>query len=251
MSPNEEPWALSPPQLLLEPGSLHLWRASLDLPDAARGPREAALSTTEREQCGRLVRTSDRARCAAARAILRVVLSKYTGESPRALSIAAGATGKPFLDRATGVRFNMSHTGALALIAVARDVEVGVDVERLRAVQDMEGILENFFSDQERTYLYSRGPEDRTRTFFRLWTRRESAAKAMGIGLFDFFARLVLPASDLDRSGFELAVPRPGARSGGTESWWIRDLVPAPGCAGALCVQERNPDMSFWLFAAP
>jgi phosphopantetheinyl transferase len=115
----------------------------------------------------------------------------------------------------------------------------------------MDGILHGFFSERERKYLRSRAPGERTRIFFLLWTRRESAAKAMGIGLFHSFARLDLPPSDLDRSGFRLAVPQPGTRSGGTESWWIRDLVPAPGCAGALCVEGRNPDPSFWLFAAP
>src|SRR5271157_6040423 len=108
MSSGEEPWALPPQQLLLQPGSLHIWRASLDLPDTARGPLEAVLSETEREQCGRLVRPADRARCAAARAILRVVLAKYTHESPRALSITAGAFGKPSLDCSTGIQFNIS-----------------------------------------------------------------------------------------------------------------------------------------------
>ena len=251
MATGEDPWALPPRQLLLEEGSLHIWRASLDLPEGARGRLHGALSAAEREQCGRLVRPADRARCVAARASLRVVLAKYVHAEPRALPIEVGASGKPSLDRSTGIQFNVSHTGDLALIAVTRSVRVGIDVERIRHVRDMDVILRDFFGEQERAYVHSRAAEERTRTFFLLWTRREAAAKAVGLGLFDSFARWTLSPSDFDRSGFKLALSPPGARSGSTESWWMRDLLPAPDCAGALCVETRNPDPSFWLLAPP
>ncbi len=211
---------------------------------------EGALSGPEREECARLVRPVDRARCAAARAILRAVLAKYAGEEPRTLPIKAGAHGKPFLDRSTGIQFNISHTADLVLVAVTRGQKVGIDIERVRQLRNREGILKSFFSTQEQAYFHSRTAEERTRAFFMLWTRREAAAKAMGFALIDSFSRFALPLSDHDRSGFRLVTAAP-ERSGGAESWWMRDLVPAPECAGALCVERTNADPLFWIFAPP
>ncbi|MGA2639562.1 MAG: 4'-phosphopantetheinyl transferase superfamily protein [Spirochaetia bacterium] len=248
MSTGDEPWALPPRQPLLEPGSLHIWRASLDLPAAARGRLERVLSTSEREQCSRFVRPGDRARCAEARASLRVVLAQYTGEDPRVLPITVEASGKPSLDRSAGIQFNISHTRDFALIAVTRGLRVGIDIERVREVRDMEAILDGFFSEQEKAHLRSRAAEERIRTFFLLWTRREAAAKAVGLGLFDSFARFTLSPSELDRSGFIVALPQPDAPTGATAVWWMRDLLPAPGCAGAVCIEQRNVDPSFWRF---
>ena len=260
MSTGEEPWALPPPQLVLEQGSLHIWRALLDLSAAVHTRIVRVLSANERKQCERFLRPGDRARCAAARASLRIVLAKYLPEDPRALSIAVEASGKPFLDcstgagggadppmhhRAKGVQFNISHAGDLALIAVSRGMRVGIDVERIREVRGTEAILNGFFSEREQEYLRSREPEERTRTFFLLWTRREAAAKAVGRGLFDSFARFTLSPFDRDRSGFRVELP-PGIPTGGTETWWMRDLIPAPGFAGALCVEQENTVPSFW-----
>jgi 4'-phosphopantetheinyl transferase len=267
-------WVLPPRQLLLEQGSLHIWRASLALSAEERERLEGVLSAEERDQCGRFVRPADRARCTASRASLRVVLAKYLLKDPRMLSFSAGPSGKPSLDRADpSIQFNISHAGDLALIAVTRGLRVGIDVERVREVPDMEAILYGFFSEQETAWLRSREGEERTRAFFLLWTRREAAAKALGIGLFDCFARFVLPLSARARSGFRVALPDPAPRygvfpervlpysadsaprysadspdtpAGPARDWWMRDLLPAPGYAGAVCIEQKNAKPLLW-----
>lgn len=238
-------WAIPPRQLLLEPGGLHIWRASLALPIEEGGSVEGVLSAEERARCARFVRPADRARCRASRASLRVVLAKYLGEDPRALSIRAGITGKPLLDNAdSSIQFNVSHAGDLALIAVARGRRVGVDVERVREVADIDAILDGFFSEQETAWLRSRENDERTRAFFLLWTRREAAAKALGTGLFDCFARFTLPLPDHAGSGFRVDLAESPA--GPVRTWWMRDLVPAPGYAGAVCLEQDNPKPMLW-----
>jgi len=242
-------WAFPPRQLLLEKGGLHIWRASLSLPATVRERLEGVLSASEQQRCRRFTRPEDRARCAAARAALRIVLSKYLTPDPRGLSITAGPSGKPSLKGSTGadgIQFNMSHAGNLALIAVSRGMRVGIDIERIREVRNMESILRDFFSEQEQDYLRSRRGKERIRAFFLLWTRREAAAKAAGIGLFDSFVRFTLSPRDRASSGFGVALPQPGARAGRTESWWIRDLTPAPRHAGAVCVEGQNIEPTFW-----
>ena len=261
MAIGEEPWATPPVQLPLETGSVHIWRAPLVIPSARRTRMMGVLTAKEREQCGRFLRPADRERCAAARASLRIVLAKYLHGDPRTLPILAATSGKPYLDYsadtsgaaaglaphgAVGIQFNLSHAEECALIAVSRGMSVGIDVERMRDLKDMEAILHGFFSHQEQVFVRSHEGEERTRAFFLLWTRREAAAKALGIGLSDSFARVRLPPVGHTRSGFRVVLPRPVARTDGTESWWIRDLLPAPGHAGALCVEGKNPEPSLW-----
>jgi len=241
--------ALPSRQILLEPGSLHIWRASLALPEEERGRLEDLLSAGEREQCARFVRAADRSQSAVSRGSLRAVLAMYLREDPRTLSLTRGTSGKPRLDRANPpIQFNVSHAGKLALIAVTRGGRVGIDIERIRDVPDMEAILRNFFSRQESAYIRPRKGAGRKRAFFLLWTRREAAAKALGIGLFDCFERVVLPAPEHARSGFRIALPELDPPSNQTGEWWIRDLLPAPGYAGAVCTEHRTAKPLFLRF---
>ena len=234
-------WALPPPQILLEPGSLHIWRASLSLPAGQHERLEALLSGEEKAQCGRLVRAEDRSRCAASRGLLRVVLAKYLREDPRMLSLTPGTSGKPSLDHANHpVQFNVSHAEDLALVAVTRDCRVGIDIERIRAVPDMEAILDDFFSREETACVRSRRGKGRLQAFFHLWTRREAAAKALGIGLFDCFKRVALPTPRRTRSWFRIGLPGSDGPAGQTVDWWMRDLALADGYSGAVCTEQAR-----------
>jgi 4'-phosphopantetheinyl transferase len=239
-------WVPPPRQPFLEQGRVHVWRASLSLPAAAQMRCESLLSADEHEQCSRYVQSVDRVRAAAARGSLRIVLAKYTDEDPRALPIATGAYGKPFLERTAEIQFNISHTDDRALIAVSRGIRVGIDIERIREVRNLDTILDAFFGDEERASLLPREGRDRTRAFFVLWTRREACAKAMGLDLFDFLARFTLAPFDRNESGTRVELAPAAAPTREAEVWWMRDISPARGYAGALCTERENPTPSFW-----
>jgi 4'-phosphopantetheinyl transferase len=108
------------------------------------------------------------------------VLAGYAGTAPAALAFTLGPHGKPAL--AGGPRFSFSHSGERALCAVGGDREVGVDLEVLREVSDAEGIVRGTFTAAEEAAWRAAGGGGGA-AFLRLWTRKEAALKALGVGL--------------------------------------------------------------------
>ena len=144
------------------------------------------LSSDERERAARLMRDADRDRYIVAHGALRRLLSAHCGIEPAALRFTASAAGKPALDgeaRASGLRFNLAHSADRAIVAIARGVEVGVDVEHARGDVDAIGLAERYFSRAERDALEATPPNRRRESFFRLWVAKEAVLKAHGSGL--------------------------------------------------------------------
>ncbi len=113
---------------------------------------------------------------------LRDVLAAYLEGSPEAIRIVTGEHGKPEL---TGgeLQFNLSHSGGVGLVAVARERAVGVDVERIDARRDVLALAERAL-DAEGAAAVRAAPEaDRAAVFHRAWARREAVAKCTGTGL--------------------------------------------------------------------
>jgi 4'-phosphopantetheinyl transferase len=151
----------------LNRGEIQVWRIPLDRakvpePTAGEAARAARFYTAE---LGR--------RYLQAHGALRAILERYT-DVPLNFALASG--GKPFLPHARELKFNLSHSHEMALVAVALDVEVGVDVERYRPLPDYREIADRFFPPN------SPRPSDE-RDFFRCWTVIEAMLKARGVGL--------------------------------------------------------------------
>ena len=112
---------------------------------------------------------------------LRSILGRYTAG---ALEFAHGPHGKPYLRDAPQLRFNLSHSGGVSLVAVALDVEVGVDIERLRPMPDCQAVAERFLAPEDAAALTETPAVEREREFFIRWTRSEAMWKARGLGLY-------------------------------------------------------------------
>ncbi len=206
-------WAPAPPDPQLAPGVVDVWRADL----AAAGEREGEpLSPDERARAARFVRAEDGERWAAARGILRALLAAYAGADPRALRFAEGPHGKPALAEPARLRFNLSHSGDVALYAVALDREVGVDVELPRRTVDAVAIARRVLGEDEATRLAALDPPAREREFLRAWVRWEAVLKCRGTGI----------------GGAEAAPAGPDP--------WVCRLDVGPPAAAALAV-ERGP----------
>jgi hypothetical protein len=102
-------------------------------------------------------------------------------------------------------------------------------VERVRDLLYQEDVLERFFGEEERRQVLALQGEERRRAFFRLWTRREAAAKALGLGILEHFRRFPQWAPE----------PRQG-------DWELFDLRPARGYVGAMCREGRGAIAAFW-----
>lgn len=177
------PWArISPPPL--ESGMAHVWVGRMVDP----WPREVLngwLSKDERARARRFRFEKDRERFTLGRGMLRALLGRYLETAPETLNIQASAAGKPFSDvaRSAGIAFNSSRSHDLAVCALFRGEEVGVDIEKIRYDLDLLGMAASVFSEGEVSALASLDPADQSLAFFNLWTQKEAAAKAEGIGL--------------------------------------------------------------------
>jgi 4'-phosphopantetheinyl transferase len=154
-----------------------VWQIALD----AAAPDDVLsrlLSDVERERIARFHFERDRRAYAASHAALRRILAGYVGGGdPAAIEFTASANGKPALLNPLGVSFNLSHSGDVAMVAVARGREVGIDVERIRSEIDYTAIARRFFHPNEAAGLGEAG------AFFTLWTRKEALVKARGLTL--------------------------------------------------------------------
>jgi 4'-phosphopantetheinyl transferase len=163
---------------------VHVWRARIDhLPDGLT----SLLSDEEKARADRFRRQEDHDRFVASRAILRRILADCLNGSDeskdRILRFGYGPTGKPFLLDDPQLRFNVSHSDGLAVIAATRTGDVGIDIERQRLMKDMDGIVRLVFNEAERAAMLGCPPPARPMVFYRIWTRKEALIKAMGIGL--------------------------------------------------------------------
>lgn len=189
-------------------GEVHCWRVDLDVTPATAAGLHATLTCDERDRSERLRFERDQRRFVVARGALRGVLGRYVDTPPDQIRFAYNAFGKPELSSEFGSRlkFNLSHSADLALIAVAADAAVGVDVERVR---------EGNYADVAR-YLFSPAEVGLgAEAFFSCWTKREAYVKARGEGL----------------------AHRPVVFGDG---WSFFPLEPAPGYVGAVAVEGNG-----------
>jgi 4'-phosphopantetheinyl transferase len=221
------------------PGEVHVWRVPLDPPPDAVTALRALLSPDETARADRFHFDRHRRRYAVGRGVLRRLLGGYLRRPPETLRFEYGEREKPRLagpgaapGLAPTLEFNLSNSEELALIAITTGVEVGVDLEALRPMEDALSISERFFSALERTALAACPPTERDAAFFRCWTRKEAYVKAVGDGI----------ALGLDRFDVSLD-PGAAARFLALEgdphraaAWTLTHIEPAPGYVGALAI---------------
>jgi 4'-phosphopantetheinyl transferase len=157
------------------------------------GHLASTLSTRESQRAAAFAHAMDRQRYVAAHAFMRRVLAHYTGVDAKALDFVDGAAGKPALAAAQGaggIQFNLSHSGDVALLGVARDRLVGVDIEVVRRLDDLEALVRTTFSVDERRRFDALDVALRHEAFFAVWTRKEAVIKATGAGLSTELTRI-------------------------------------------------------------
>jgi 4'-phosphopantetheinyl transferase len=158
---------------------VHIWRAALDDPG---WPGPGGLPADERERAGDLLREEPARRWVAARWALRRALSQYLEVEPAAVELEAGENGKPRLATGEGFEFNLSHSGGLALVAVA-ERQVGVDVELIAPRHDLPALAERALTAADAATVRAASEDDRAAVFYAAWTRHEARVKCLGSGL--------------------------------------------------------------------
>jgi 4'-phosphopantetheinyl transferase len=221
-------------------GEVDIWFTSLDRQSAELARRERFLSADERVRADRLLDRQTRGRFVAGRGFLRETLAKYQGLQPVDLRFATGEHGKPRLIEVAGsgrLFFNLSHAEDRAILAVAGNCEVGIDLERIRDNLPFREMAQRFYSSRERAELFSL-PEDRQLTaFFRCWTRKEAYLKGCNRGFSQ-------PADSFDVSllpGQPPALIEHRAAPAEASRWKLVDIPVAEGYSAALAVEGELP----------
>lgn len=197
---------------------------------------EAILQSDERKRAIQFKLDHLRRRFILCRSALRSLLGRYLQIPAPDVAFIYSPKGKPALTGTTNLHFNVSHSDDIALFVFTRDCEIGVDLERIRDIADMQNIADSFFCRDEADDLRSLTRPERNHAFFRCWTRKEAYVKAIGAGLSaDFSAfRVTLKPDEPAR----LLHVSPG--QGATQQWTLQDLEPLPGFAAAVAYPDSE-----------
>ena len=234
------------PDLLQSPtplstGQVHLWL--LDVQQFSNLAMKQALemmSNDEHERAQKFLRGKNE--YIASRWLLRKVLGLYQHELPQAVAFKRSEKGKPYIP-GSSLQFNLSHSGHWAVLAVARDMQIGIDVEQGKHSRDLAGIAANYYHPDEVTQLQQRQGEEQTRYFYQLWTLKEALLKAMGVGISAGLENLNFQLKDTITVDIS---PTPGITSV-TDKWQFHQwqLPDASYCAlAAAC--EHSPQIDWF-----
>jgi 4'-phosphopantetheinyl transferase len=241
-------WSSPPDQLALEATDVHVWLVSLNQPMATVTRFRQHLSPDELARAERFRFEIDRRRFIVARGYLRTILAGYLGIAPATIQFTYGDYGKPGLATSTApsaqLKFNLAHSGELAVYAFTLIGEVGVDLERIRPDFDGDEVARRFFSPQEVAKLDQFSVADRQQAFFHCWTRKEAFIKAKGLGL----------SIALDQFDVTLAADEQAAllRTRWDESeaarWLLQEIEVGPEYAAAVAIEAEDWKLSRWCF---
>lgn len=203
---NWEPSRTAPP---LHVGHVHLWRAVLTPTDAVR----KVISPGEWLRAERFHFDIDRERFIASRGILRCILGGYLDVDPRDVLFEHGTHGKPGLAGGGTLRFNLSHSSEIMLLAVTYARELGVDIEKMKPNVPFETLADHYFDPEDAWDLRLLPASQRAWKFYDIWTTTEAKLKASGVGL---------------SQGTKISEP---------DRWSMLKLIPAPGYTAAVAVE--------------
>ena len=218
-------------------GQVHIWQADLDLQADHIDILWSLLSESEKSRAARFHFERDRNRYITAHGTLRQLLGRYLNVPAQDVRFNYGDYGKPELanDHADGhIYFNMSHSSATALYGFTRNCPIGVDIERIKEIPDMDEVAGQFFSAKEKNVFKKLAQVKKIRAFYRCWTVKEAFVKAVGHGLH-------LPLESIEVC-IEPDQPNRLVQVNGDEreasKWWVKELTPGNGFAGAFAARK-------------
>jgi len=232
-------WLPAPTDLNLLPDEIHVWRIKLNQPEPQLQNLRNTLSSDEITRAERFHFPQHQQRFIAGRGILRSILSRYLGIKPSEIQFNYQQRGKPVLAEKfakSGLEFNLSHSQELGLCAVNCQREIGVDLEYIRPVSDLEALAKRFFLPREYEMLRSLASNQQQEAFFRYWTCKEAYLKATGDGL-----------SQLEEVEVFLTPTAP-AKLQISQDWSLFELVPANNYVAAVAIANSGWDLKCWQY---
>lgn len=209
-----------------------VWRLRV-VPDAAARWRDYLLPD-ELTRAGRFMFDADRARFTITRGALRSLLRRYRQDIAGPLEFVVNQWGKPGLAQGEP-RFNVTHSGDWALIAIAHGADVGIDIEHVAIPRHLDELAKSVFTSRELETFATLQGASRHRFFFRTWTCKEAVVKAVGGGLS-------IPVDRLEMEFGErgLAMVHPDPEDLTPPPWSIQEIDVAEDYAAAVAVRALS-----------
>lgn len=225
-----------------------LWQRRLKLEFADTRPAEALLSIEEKQRAVSLRYPEDRRRFILRHAYLREVVANYLDMSPGKVPLETKLNQQPQLVGSASMadlQISMSSSEQQTVVAVARGRRVGVDIEQVRSDIETAGIARRFFSHVEHARLQSMPVSQRQIAFFRIWTRKEAFAKAIGLGFARDFTSFDVLAADHRSAAEDRALIIDRDASTEHARWLVRDVPTLAGFALACSAEGEEWSIAY------
>jgi 4'-phosphopantetheinyl transferase len=230
-------WHNPPKKLNLGLENIHIWRVNLNLERSQLDRLRSTLSNDEITRAERFYFPKHRHSFIASRGILREILGRYLEIEASQVKFGYELRGKPFLEKESNglqLNFNVSHSEDLALYAMACNNQVGIDLEMIRPISDIQQLAQRFFAPSETDAIASLASPYQEQMFFRYWTCKEAYLKATGEGLSSLEqAEIIFNSSESPKLSH-------------TSSWMLQELIPADNYVGAVAFETGSKSLSFW-----
>ena len=163
-------------------GEIHMWTVSIGAMKDQADRLESLLSVVEKRKISFYKFEHTRLSYIVSQAVLRMLLAAYLEVKPADVKMGTHKKGKPYLIHDRPIFFNISNSNDLCVYAFSCDAEVGIDIEKIRDLPDIDQLIEKNLTSRERGYLL-KDPAHKLNWFFRFWTYKESYLKAIGEGM--------------------------------------------------------------------
>ena len=213
---------------------IHVWQVRVIDAQVFTEKFWQVLDLAEKRKVLRLRKDEDQTRSILSRGILRNLLGWYLSMEPALIEFSYNPMGKPFLSAGNGLEFNVAHSGELILFLFAFGQSVGIDVECVCQVPELQDLTRRFFSTREHKFLLSLTDMEQKKAFFKLWTLREAYGKMRGHGLMDAMKNVDIVSflSERDHWAFETFAPLPEYAAAVVVERRVRRLVRFNGFLG-------------------
>lgn len=221
---------------------IHIWVVDLDQWNLSCVEAILELPESEANKAWRFHFEIHRDRYVKGRFMLRSILGMYLGSDFYDQEFYISRYGKPALQdscKDNSIHFNISNSENICVCAFGQYSEIGIDIEKIHDLPDMDRIIARFFSEEEKRRFCSLPLPGRTQTFFKYWARKEALLKAMGMGMS-------YPLDKIDIAGNENS-PQLVTKIEGSDisnQWTILDMDIFTGFASALALQGEHRDLA-------
>lgn len=191
-------WQSQDADKTLDNNEIHIWLSYLNMHEARLKHLYPLLSNAEKERSERFKFYKHRKSYIASHGFLHTALGYYINTPANEIEFSQGEQGKPSIaekQNSENIQFNLSHSGNLAILAICKNHQLGIDIECSNRQADWAGIARRFFTKHEQQDFFQLDEKSQEAAFYKIWTRKEAHMKVTGKGL------------SLSPTQFEISIP--------------------------------------------